>query len=167
MSGLVRNLWVILRALLYFRTAQPLSQTRAHFFVTPFDTGLVTLKSDKYLQLVEAAQFDYLIKTALIGEMLAKRYSFVNAAQSVWFVKPIRLFDRVRVESQLAYLDEKCGYFCHRLIVGQVLHAEVFVKMKFKRGSVTVAPEQLLGAFNRAKPMFLQRWDEALATASQ
>ena len=72
MSGLVRNLWVVLRALFYFRTAQPLSQTLAHFFVTPFDTGLVTLKSDKYLQLVEAAQFDYLIKTALIGEMLAK-----------------------------------------------------------------------------------------------
>ena len=167
MSGLLRNLWVVLRALFYFGTAPPLSQTETTFFVSPLDAGLFTLKSDKYLQLVEAAQLDYLIKTAVIRKMLGKRYSFVNAAQSIRFVKPIRLFSRVRVESQLAYLDEKFGYFCHRLMVGQVLHAEVFVKMKFKRGSVTVAPKQLVGAFDRAKPMVLTRWDEALATPTQ
>ena len=166
MSGSLRNLLTVLWALWHYQSAAPQSRTVARFFVTPFDTGLTTLKSDKYLQLAESAQIDYLIKTGLIREMLAKGYSFVNASQLVRFVKPVRFFSRVTVDSQLVYADDKCAYFCHTFLVKQIKHAKVFVKMKFKKGPVTIAPAELLGAFSGAKPLFVQRWDAALVAAS-
>ncbi len=166
MSGILRNLLTVVWALFRYRSATPQSRTVARFCVTPFDTGLATLKSDKYLQLAESAQIDYVIKTALIRDMLMKGCSFVNASQLVRFVKPVRLFSRVTVESQLVYADDKCAYFCHTFTVRQVKHAEVLVKMKFKKARVTVPPAELLGLFSGAKPRLVQRWDEALAAAS-
>jgi hypothetical protein len=38
------------------------SMTEFKFWVTPFDAGFRVLKSDKYLQFLETAQLDYLIK---------------------------------------------------------------------------------------------------------
>ncbi|MFI5444864.1 thioesterase family protein [Polaromonas sp. UC242_47] len=157
----------IVWALLRYRSASALSPTVAHFFVTPLDTGLATLKSDRYLQMAESAQFDYVIKTALIHPMLAKGYSFVNASQLVKFVKPVRLFQRVRVESRVMYADDKCAWFCHTFTVRHIRHAEVLVKMKFKQGGITVPPEKLLGVFKGAKPAAIQAWDEALAAIPQ
>jgi hypothetical protein len=51
--------------------------------------------------------------------------------------------------------------------VGTALHAEVFVKMKFKRGALTIVPAEMLGAFSDPKPVMLQRWDDALAASGQ
>ena len=141
----------------------PQSRTSACFFITPFDAGIATLKSDKYLQLAESAQVDYLIQTGLVKKTLGSGYSFVNAAQLVKFIKPVRLFNRVRVETQVVYADDKCAWFRHGFFVGEIRCAEVTVKMKFKNGSVTVAPGLLLGAFPGDKPLWAERWDETLA----
>ena len=163
MSGLIRNFFTLVAALWRYNTASPQSRTTASFFITPFDTGIATLKSDKYLQLAESAQVDYLIQTGLVKQMLGSRYSFVNAAQLVKFIKPVRLFNRVRVETQVVYADDKCAWFSHGFFVGETRHAEVTVKMKFKNGPVTVAPGLLLGAFVGDKPLWAERWDETLA----
>jgi hypothetical protein len=163
MSGLLRNLLTIIAALWRYNSGSPLARTVAWFFITPLDTGITRLKSDKYLQLAEAAQLDYLIQTGVIGGVLAKGYSFVNAAQLVKFAKPVGIFSRVQVETRVLYADDKCAYFSHTFMVGQVRHAEVLVKMKFKKGPVTVAPGTVLGAFTGDKPLCVQRWDETLA----
>lgn len=169
MAGLLRNLLVILRALFSYRSATPLSATRVDFWVTPLDTGITTLKSDRYFQMAESAQVDYVIRTGLIRDMLAGGYSFVNLSQWSRFLKPVRLFSRITVVTRVLYADDKCAWFHHSFQAGQAIHAEVFVKMKFKKGPVTVAPAQLLGAldlFAGAKPAALQQWDEALASAA-
>jgi acyl-CoA thioesterase FadM len=165
-AGLLRNLFAVLRALLRYRSAAPLSPTRVNFWVTPLDTGITTLKSDCYFQMAEAAQVDYVIRTGLIREMLGGGYSFVNLSQWSRFIKPVRLFSRLTVVSRVVYADDKCAWFQHSFSVRQVQHAEVFVKMKFKKGRVTVRPTQLLGAFHGAKPMALQQWDDVLASAA-
>jgi acyl-CoA thioesterase FadM len=167
MSGLLRNLLTVIGALWQKRIADPQSRTLVHFRVTPFDTGISTLKSDRYLQMAEAAQLDYVIRTGLLRVMLRQRYSFVNASQLVRFARPVRLFDRVAVTSQVIYADARCAYFHHVFSVGTALHAEVFVKMKFKRGALTIVPAEMLGAFSDPKPVMLQRWDDALAASGQ
>ena len=166
MSGLLRNLLTIVRALRHHRSAGPQSRTLVHFRVTPFDTGIATLKSDRYLQMAESAQLDYVIRTGLLRLMLRQRYSFVNASQLVRFARPVRLFDRVAVTSQVVYADARCAYFHHVFSVRSALHAEVFVKMKFKKGTLTIVPAELLGAFPDPKPMLLQHWDDALSAAA-
>lgn len=166
MSGLLRNLLTLVRALRHSRSAGPQSRTLVHFRVTPLDTGIATLKSDRYLQMAESAQLDYGIKTGLLRAMLRQRYSFVNASQLVRFARPVRLFDRVAVTSQVIHADGKCAYFQHVFTVGSLVHAEVFVKMKFKKGRLTIAPAELLGDFSDTKPALLQHWDDALAAAA-
>ena len=163
MSGLFRNFLTMLFALWRYNTVLPQARTSAWFFITPFDTGITTLKSDKYLQLAESAQVDYMVQTGLIKKTLASGYSFVNAAQMVKFIKPIRLFRRVRVETQVVCADDKCAWFRHSFYVGETRHAEVLVKMKFKNGAVTVAPGLLLGAIPGDKPCWTQQLEDLLA----
>jgi acyl-CoA thioesterase FadM len=166
MSGLLRNLLTVLRALLRYGSTDPQSRTVAHFWVTPFDTGIATLKSDCYLQMAESAQLDYGIKTGLLRDMLRQGYSFVNASQLVRFSRPVRLFSRVSVASQVVFADTRCAYFHHVFSVGTAVHADVLVKMKFKKGRLTIPPAELLGMFPGPKPALLQHWDDTLASTA-
>jgi hypothetical protein len=161
MSGLIRNLLTLLWAF-FSGSADPASRVVAHFWISPLDAGTQVLKSDKYLQLAEAAQLDYLIRTKLMRTLLRRRLRFVNASQLVKFALPIGMFRRVRVETAIIFADDKCAWFAHALFVGGQQHAEVLVKMKFKKGSLTVPPAEVIGRRFAAKPPQLEAWDRAL-----
>lgn len=162
MAGIFRNIVTIVIALLKYGAAQPLDVIRARFIVTPLDAGLLKLKSDKYLHLVESAQIDFFMKTKLFGLFLRHGYSFVNVSQLVKFSKPIKIFTRVDVVSRIVFWDEKCAYFEHEFLMMGKRHAQVLVKTKFKQGSITIAPTTLIGACIDSKPHYLSDWDNAL-----
>lgn len=75
----------------------------------------------------------------------------------------MKLFNRVRVDTHIAYADAKHAWFCHTFHHGPVQCAEVLVKMKFKRGALTVPPCELIGVVAGPPPAFVQAWDETLA----
>jgi hypothetical protein len=133
-----------------------------HFLVTPFDCGTSVLKSDKYLQLAESAQLDYLVKTRLAGTLLRRGIRVVNLSQFVRFQRPIRVFDRVRVETSVIHADAKCIHFSHSLYRRDEKCAEVFVKMKLKLGLLTVPPREVFGDLPYAQPAQIKAQDEAL-----
>lgn len=162
MSGLLRNLLTLVLAGFRPGGADPWSRRVCHFHISPLDCGTRVLKSDKYLQLAEAAQLDFLVGANLFGKLLRDGIGFVNASQLVRFARPIGMFSRVRVETAIVFADDKCAYFSHTLYVADQAHGEVLVKMKFKRGPVTVQPRQLLGDSSLPKPPQLQAWDRAL-----
>ena len=162
MSGFLRNLITALLACLRYASAAPLAQVVCKFWVTPFDTGISKLKSDCYLQFVEAAQFDYMVKAGLIGTTIKQGYAFVNVAQMVQFKQPIAMFSHVTVRTQVVFADDKCAYFAHDLQVHGTDCARVLMKMKFKQGRITVSPTQLLGACNMPRPAYIATWDTAL-----
>ena len=163
MSGLLRNLLTVIGALRHWRSMPVQSHTSAWFLVTPLDTGFSRLKSDKYLQLAEAAQVDYVIKTGLLATIRQRGCAFVNLSQLVRFARPVHLFSRVRVDTYIVYADARHAWFCHCYYVGPVQCAEVLVKMKFKRGTLTVAPSEFIGPFTGPQPAFVKAWDDALA----
>ncbi|MFZ6734615.1 thioesterase family protein [Undibacterium sp. Ji42W] len=168
MSGLIRNFLTVALALLsYFvvrRRATAGDRVTSYFWITPWDTGIGTLKSDKYFQLAESAQLDFVIKTALLRPMLSSGMAFVNVSQLVSFMKPVHIFQRVRVETCIMHADEKSAYFSHAFYAGDALHAELLVRMKFKRGRLTVNPFELLGLRFEDPPAQLLAWDQALVT---
>lgn len=164
MSGLLRNLLTFLMALLAPRADSPLSTTVCSFRVMPWDVGVRVLKSDRYLLLAEAAQVDYMVKTGLWRRQLREGLGFVNAAQMVRFLRPIGLLQRVRVETAIVFADQRFAYFSHALFVGEAQHAEVLVKMKFKKGAITVPLTQLVAHTFVEKPHPLAHWDQALDT---
>lgn len=162
MSGLLRNLLTLLQALLSREVVSAQSTVITHFWVTPLDCGISTLKSDKYLQFAEAAQVDYLVKTRLVHTLLRDRLRFVNASQLVKFSRPVGMFQRVRMETAIVFADNKCVYFSHELFLAGQKHGEVLVKMKFKKGSMTIRPGEVIDHAFTAKPRCIDTWDQAL-----
>ncbi|WP_298923077.1 thioesterase family protein [uncultured Ramlibacter sp.] len=162
MSGLLRNLLTLLTAWPRYGSCAPHATVASSYRVTPLDTGITTLKSDRYLQIAESAQVDFLLNTGLMGGLLKQRIQFVNLAQMVRFGKAVRLFDKLQVDTRVAFADGKCAYFSHSFSVGGEPRAQVLVKMKFKQGRITVPPQQVLGAFSGDKPAQLQHWDDSL-----
>ena len=167
MSGLIRNFLTLIRALLDRGTFNTRSQTVSHFWVTPFDCGTRLLKSDKYLQFAESAQLDFLVKTKLLGKLVRDGIGFVNIAQLLKFAKPIQMFANVRAETAISYADERHVYFSHYLFVEGKLCGEILVKMKFKRGSITVRPVEIDGECLLVKPRHIDLWDQTLEAARE
>jgi acyl-CoA thioesterase FadM len=166
MSGLIRNFITLFGALLSRGLFNAQSSITCYFFITPFDCGVSVLKSDKYLQLAESAQLDFLVKTKLLGKLRSEGLSFVNSAQLVKFMKPVGVFKRVRVETKIVFTDNKSAYFSHAIFLGEHQHSDVLVKMKFKKGPVTVSPTEVLGAFKWEEPAYLKPWNDTLETLS-
>ena len=166
MSGLIRNIITLIGALLSRVQFDAQSKVTCYFRITPFDCGISVLKSDKYFQLAESAQLDFLVKTKLFGKLRAEGLSFVNSSQLVKFMKPVGVFSRVRVETRIIFTDDKSAYFSHSIFLGKNKHCEALVKMKFKKGSITVAPTEVLGDIVQENLPYLQSWDQTLGSMS-
>ncbi|WP_110257984.1 thioesterase family protein [Undibacterium pigrum] len=165
-SGLIRNVFTILHALFIYGFGRKRTSVAdgvcSHFWIGPWDTGIKTLKSDKYFQLAESAQIDFVIRAGLLGPMLASGTAFVNVSQLVSFMKPVYLFQRVQVLTHIIYADEKYTYFSHQFYIRESLHAELLVKMKFKRKRLTVEPFSLLQMRFDELPAQLIAWNQTL-----
>lgn len=162
MAGLLRNLLTLLKVLLRPGRVAAGDAVFLRFLVTPLDTGIATFKSDRYLQLAECAQLDWLIRTGTLGKVLRQRCSFVNASQLVTFEKPLRLFQRATIETRVLHEDGRYAWFSHVFTTGGARHAEVLVKMKFKQGRLTVAPSTFVPPASGPMPAALRHWDETL-----
>ena len=162
MVGLSRNVFTVIRAIFAGGARDARACATCHFRVTPIDCGTRVLKSDRYLQFAESAQLDFLIKTRLIGKLVRRGVHFVNASQLVKFTKPVLVFSPVRVETCIVYADAKCAYFSHAMFVRDVQHAEVLVKMKFKKGALTVAPTEIIGPLPDIRHGYIAAWDQTL-----
>jgi acyl-CoA thioesterase FadM len=161
-SGLLRNIIAFFVGLVAYRSKAVEDVTEVKFWVTPFDSGIRVLKSDKYLQFAETAQVDYLLKTGKFFSILHSGASFVNVAQLVKFTRPISVFGRVRVETKLIYADQRCAYFSHTMHTRGVQAAEVLVKTKFKKGRITIPPLSLLPVSFAEVPAKVQGLEPAL-----
>lgn len=165
MSGILRNLLAFVISFWSYGSRSPNDTLQRRFWITPFDCGLTVLKSDKYLQLAEAAQVDYLLKTGKMRALLGGGVSFVNLAQLIVFSQPIRVFERVRAETLLLYADDKSAYFCHTFSSNGIQAAKVLVKMKLKKGRITVAPTAFFATRFPDVPPEVQNWTRALDPA--
>lgn len=162
MSGMLRNLLAILLAVFRYDTARKSDTTARAFFITPFDTGVSVLKSDRYFQFAEVSQVDFMIKTGLIADLLKSGYQFVNLSQLVKFARPIPILSSAVVTCQVVYWDNKSAVFEHLFRVQGDHCARVLVRMKFKKSGRTVAPTAILGTCRYEKPQHLTDWENLL-----
>ena len=153
MSGFLRNFLTLLAAL--FKRDPAILQTGCSctFWVTPFDLGIRTLKSDKYLQLAESAQLDFGVRSGLLGRMRRARCSMVNLEQQIQFTQPTKLFDKVCVKTTIVFADAKFVHFQHLFSVDGRQCASVLVKAKFKAGRITKSAIDLTGLCFSNKPL--------------
>lgn len=162
MAGFFRNILTVLAALFKYGAASPLASVTSRFRITPLDTGISKLKSDKFLHLVESAQIDFFIRTGLMGIFIRRGYSFVNVSQIIRFSKPVKVFSGVEIVSRIIYWDERIAYFEHLFLVRGDRCACVLVKTKFKQGSKTIEPAGVIGTCSQDKPQYLNDWDNLI-----
>lgn len=122
MCSLWRNLLTLLIAQSKRDSAVMQSGCSCTFWVTPFDVGIGTLKSGKYLQLAKAAQLDFGVRSGLLVRMRRAGCVMVNTEQLVQFMQPVKLFDRVlRPDKYRFRRCEVCTFsasvLCQRLAV--------------------------------------------------
>ena len=113
MSGFWRNILTLLAAV--FKRDPAILQTgcTCTFFVTPLDVGIRTLKSDKYLQFAESAQLDFGVRSGLLGRMRQARCAMVNVEQRIRFEQPVKLFDKVCINTTIVFADARFVHFQH------------------------------------------------------
>lgn len=143
MAGFWRNLLTLLVALFKRNTEVLRTGCDCTFWVTPFDVGIRTLKSDRYLQLAEAAQIDFGVRSGLLKRMRRARCAMVNVEQQIQFMKAITLFSRVRVQTSIVSADAKFVNFLHLYSVKGHHCATVAVKAKFKSVRITQSATDL------------------------
>ena len=155
MSGIWRNLLTLLLAV--FSRDESILKTGCFctFLVTPFDVGVSTLKSDKYWQFAESAQLDFGARSGLMRRMRQAGCSMVNVTQNIQFDSPVKLFDKVTVQTNIVFVDAKHIYFQHVYSVKGNACATAIVKGKFKAGRMTQSALELTGLTFSAKPSFL------------
>jgi acyl-CoA thioesterase FadM len=147
----MRNVLTACRAMLLPR--QPASAAMAcRFRVLPWDVGVRTLKTDRYLGVVESAQLAFAIRAGLLKRFLTGRLSWVNVAQCARFERPLHLFDTYTVTTRVECVDDKHAYLSFRFASAAGEHAVVLLKTKFKQGRKTVPPRELLGACTSQEP---------------
>lgn len=137
----MRLLLTVAQALLGGRNP-PDAAVSCRFRVMPWDVGVATFKSDRYFTVADAAQFDFAIRAGLLRHALREGVRWINLAQACHFERPLRLFQPFDVITTVACVDERHGYFSHRFETPGHLHAEVLVKVKFKQGRLTLAPQR-------------------------
>lgn len=162
MAGLLRNLITLLLALPRIGRNRSCETLLTRFWVSPLDAGIRNLKSDRYLQLAECAQLDFILRCGLLGRLLREGLNFVNGSQLIRFQRPVRMFASVEVHSRVLWFDERWAWFEHRFHSRGEPCATVLVKMKFKHGRLTVSPGTLLQCSSQSRPAQLDGWDAAL-----
>lgn len=129
------------------------------FRVLPWDVGVRTFKTDRYLAVVEAAQTDFIIRAGLLRRFLREGLGWVNVTQSARFDRPLRLFESYHVTTRIECIDDKHAYASFAFSSPGGLNALVLLKTKFKQGRRTVPPRDVLGDCPTAKPDFLAPLD--------
>lgn len=162
MSGLIRNLLSFFIGWLGSGSTKHNETTLRRFFITPFDCGIRSLKSDQYFALAESAQVDFLLKTGLFFELIKSKVHFVNLAQMAQFSKPVPVLSLLQVQTQVIACDDKCAYFSHAFSLSGVHVAQVFVKMKFKQAGLTIPAKQFFPQCSQTLPSQLTAWNSAL-----
>lgn len=135
----MRLLLATVPALLAGRSPPDLPIT-CRFRVMPWDVGISTFKSDRYFTVADAAQFDFAIRVGLLRPFLRDGVRWINLAQSCRFLKPLHVFQAYSAITRVLCADERHIYLSHCFRRGEHEHAEVLVKLKFKRARLTIPP---------------------------
>ncbi len=118
----------------------------------PWDVGIATFKSDRYFTVADVAQFDFAIRCGLLGPFLGEGVRWISLAQACSFKRPLRLLQPYSVRTQVVCVDGRHAYISHSFESAGQVNARVLVKMKFKRGRLTVPPQRFFpqAATNRS-----------------
>lgn len=108
------------------------------------------VNNGRYLTLCDLGRIDMFVRSGLSKVMLKKKWIPVVGSVTMKFIKPLHVFDRITITSQVTHWDEKYFYSTHCIYRKKVLVSEGTSRSLIvcrKTGRVT--PDQVIDTVNK------------------
>ena len=142
-------------ALIFFRqkwndSRNALDLTRYSFRVMPWDMDLnMHLTNTRYPALIDVGRVQWFAEIGLLPLIMKGGWRTVVASQTITFVREIKPFAKVDIESRVLYWDRKYLYSEHRFLVGGKLHCKALARIALVRGGRVRSFSSLLQALDK------------------
>jgi len=128
----------------------PLAITRYKFRVMPWDIDLnMHLTNTRYPAFIDVGRVQWFAEVGLLPLITKDGWRTVVASQTVTFVREIKPFTKVEIESRVLYWDRKYLYSEHRFLVEGKLHCKALGRIALVRGGRVRSFSSLLQALDK------------------
>lgn len=116
----------------------PLQPLYFHFRVMPWDCDVnIHLTNGRYPQRLDHARTRFFLRIGSAPLFARQGWRSVLQSQTITFIREIKPFSLVRIESRVLNWDQKYFYFEHRFMVQGKLHAKCVARVAvLKKGKV-------------------------------
>lgn len=125
------------------------------------------MNNGRYLTLMGLALFDAGIKSGNFLSTLKYKYIYLFSDTDIQWIKPLKLFERFSIESQLMYWEENKGYTEVKFVnqKNQIVakaNYKVVLKSPIRKGVIwrDLMNDNTFGTSPIPKPQFVERLDE-------
>lgn len=145
-----RLLWVIFSARGRTIITEDNLCNEINTIVLPNDLDLnLHVNNGRYMTLCDFNRVDLFVRSGLAAIMMKNKLAPVVADHTMTYLKPLKLFDRIRITMQITHWDEKFFYSNHTFYRGEQIVAEgVSKSLVISKTSGRLAPSAVVEMVN-------------------
>lgn len=148
----------------------PLGISTINSRVWPLDLDAnLHMNNGRYLSIMDLGRLDLMVRIGVVGDVLKNKWMPVLSAATIRYRLPLNPFQKFRLESKIAWWDDKWFYMEQRFIIvggdkNEVVAAIAFVKGSlYDRKTRKTVPSQnlvaLMGMIDTPnKPNYIDAW---------
>lgn len=146
-----RLLWLTL-TLRRKPAASVLDEVRLPLRVLPNDLDLfLHMNNGRYLTLMDLGRFALMYRTGLLGDLRRIGGTALLGGILVYYIRPLSLFQRVDLYTQVVSWDDKWIYLEHRMVRGETLHARAIARVLARDAEGNIPTRRLLERIDAAE----------------
>jgi acyl-CoA thioesterase FadM len=148
MNLIFRMLWVLIRSLFCARIEDNRFVSEFSLHVLPNDIDInFHMNNGRYLTICDLNRVDIFARSGLLKAMFKRNWIPVIAEHTMIYKKPLGIFERYRVKTEVTHWDEKYFYMKHNFSKGERIAAEGTSKgCVYARGIGVVSPADAIAA---------------------
>lgn len=134
-----RLIWLLLRLPWIKMQSDPLAPAKLNMRVHINDLDLnMHVNNGRYLTMMDLGRLHLMAKTGLLKPMFKHKWMPVLGSAKVHFIKPLNIFNKFTMTTQVIYWDEKWIYLEQKIYKKNVLCVTALFKALFtsKRGKI-------------------------------
>jgi acyl-CoA thioesterase FadM len=152
MNLYLRLIFLIFRA---FKREQITAENLQNEIITrvmPNDLDLnFHMNNGRYMTFCDLTRVDLFVRSGLAKLMLRNKWNPIIAEHTMTYIKPLRVFDKVRVTMDITSSDDKFFYSEHKFYKGEQLVAQGTSKALVISKAGRLSPQFILDEISRQK----------------
>lgn len=146
-----RLIWLLLRLPFMKKTDNPLSIATLYFRVWPFDLDMnLHVNNGRYLTMMDLGRIHLTALSGILLPSIKKGWMPVLGSAKIHYLKPLNLFNRFQMQTQVVYWDEKWIYLEQKFFHKDILCATALVKALFTSKTGKIPPDKIIHTFNQS-----------------